>query len=266
MQHAPPLMVFTDLDGTLLDHRTYDWSPARPALQRLAAIGAPVILSSSKTGAEIAALQRDMDLTAYPAIVENGAGLLGDDTGGSPAPYAELRRILDRLPAPLRARFSGFGDMTTAQIAKVTGLTQAQAALAQQRAFSEPGLWLGNDVQRDSFLHHLGQYGVTARMGGRFLTLSFGATKADRMAQLIAEYRPQCTIALGDAPNDVEMLQAADIGVIIANPHHPPLPPLATETQGRIIRTDLAGPTGWNAAILSLLDQYDLSKGGLGHG
>lgn len=32
---GPPLLVFTDLDGTLLDHESYDWSPARPALNRL---------------------------------------------------------------------------------------------------------------------------------------------------------------------------------------------------------------------------------------
>lgn len=28
-------LVFTDLDGTLLDHDTYSWEAARPALDRL---------------------------------------------------------------------------------------------------------------------------------------------------------------------------------------------------------------------------------------
>ena len=31
------VMVFTDLDGTLMDHETYDVAPAKPALDALAA-------------------------------------------------------------------------------------------------------------------------------------------------------------------------------------------------------------------------------------
>jgi len=49
MTNPPALVVFSDLNGTLLDHETYDWTPAKPALDRLARQGCPVILSSSKT-------------------------------------------------------------------------------------------------------------------------------------------------------------------------------------------------------------------------
>ena len=90
------------------------------------------------------------------------------------------------------------------------------------------------------------------------LTLSFGQTKADRMAELIAEYQPAHTVALGDAPNDVEMLQTADTGVIVANPHRKALPALKGEETGAIIRTALPGPQGWNAAILGLLIDLNL--------
>jgi mannosyl-3-phosphoglycerate phosphatase len=107
---------------------------------------------------------------------------------------------------------------------------------------------------------------VTARQGGRFLTLSFGGSKADRMAEVIAHYRPARTIALGDAPNDIEMLEAADIGVIVGNPHHSPLPSLQGEDTGRIIRTDRPGPVGWNRAVLALLDRLGLQKERQGHG
>lgn len=266
MTHAPPLVVFTDLDGTLLDHASYDWSPARPALRRLSQLGVPVILSSSKTGAEIKRLQQAMDLTACLAIAENGAGLIGAEDQASPDRYADLRDALDHIPQPLRKMFKGFGDMTLDEVMQTTGLTRYDAELAQQRAFSEPGLWLGTPPDQDAFLDLLRRHGVTARMGGRFLTLSFGATKADRLAEVIAHYAPQKTIALGDAPNDIEMLEAADLGIIIANPDHAPLTPLAGEATGRIIRTQLSGPVGWNAAILSYLDQSGLSKGPPPHG
>ncbi len=266
MTHSTPLVVFSDLDGTLLDHTSYDWSPATHALQRLARIGAPVVLASSKTAAEIAPLQQAMGLAGWLAIAENGAGLVDGQAHTPRYEYTALRRALDLLPQNLRRHFLGFGDMTLDRLMQATGLSPHDASLAQQRAFSEPGLWLGTADQQTAFLSALRDHGVTARLGGRFLTLSFGATKAMRMAEVIAHYRPQVTIALGDAPNDTEMLDAADYGVIIANPHHAPLPPLACEQSGRIMRTSEPGPTGWNIAILNLLDRLGHDKGTPGHG
>jgi mannosyl-3-phosphoglycerate phosphatase len=42
--------VFTDLDGTLLDHETYSWEAARPALERLELSGILWILVTRKRG------------------------------------------------------------------------------------------------------------------------------------------------------------------------------------------------------------------------
>ena len=54
----PRLIIFSDLDGTLLDHNNYDWSAAKPAMERLSASDIPVVLNSSKTISEIRALDR----------------------------------------------------------------------------------------------------------------------------------------------------------------------------------------------------------------
>jgi mannosyl-3-phosphoglycerate phosphatase len=72
----PALIVFSDLDGTLLDHATYSWQAAVPALEALKERGIPLILASSKTSAEIAELRAETGFADCPAIVENGAGLL----------------------------------------------------------------------------------------------------------------------------------------------------------------------------------------------
>ncbi len=45
-----PTLVFTDLDGTLLNHDDYSWEAARPALEELQRQSIPLILVSSKTG------------------------------------------------------------------------------------------------------------------------------------------------------------------------------------------------------------------------
>lgn len=271
----PPLIVFTDLDGTLLDHATYSFAPARPALDRLAALGVPLILASSKTAAELARLREEIGCADTPAIVENGAGILeplnpdgtsARRTGGSPgapvdAPpeptYPRLLDALDEVSPYLRAEFQGFHDLGPDGVARVTGLPLAEAALAARRQFSEPGLWHGGPKELREFLRVLGKQGVTARRGGRFLTLSFGGTKADRMDAIASRYGSPARLALGDAPNDVEMLEAADYGVIVRNPHGQTLPPMLGEAAGLIRRTAEPGPTGWNAAVLDLLWELD---------
>lgn len=247
----PPFVVFTDLDGTLLDPEDYSYEAAAPALARLVAAGVPVILASSKTAAEIAPIRADLGLSAFPAIVENGAGLLdpGAEAPDDPGRYRELRAALGRLPASVRAAFQGFGDWDLAMLARRTGLPRVEAELAARRRYSEPGLWRGSDAQKLAFVAGLAALGISVREGGRFLTLSFGGTKASRMAEVAARYGNPFTVALGDGPNDVEMLGAADLGFVIANPHRPPLPPVPGEAEGRIVRIDTPGPEGWTEAM-----------------
>ena len=89
-------VFFTDLDGTLLDHATYDFSPALPALSALKERKIPLILASSKTGSEITELRSLLGLNQWPAIIENGAGELAPDSSAptDSGSYQKLRQIL----------------------------------------------------------------------------------------------------------------------------------------------------------------------------
>ncbi|MCB1382337.1 MAG: HAD-IIB family hydrolase [Notoacmeibacter sp.] len=248
------MIVFTDLDGTLLDHETYSAEAARPALDRLRILGVPVIPATSKTAAELGPLMRELGLSG-PAIVENGAGLMLNGSGDSErSDYTAIRAALEALPGSLGAQFTGFGDLTDAEVSALTGLGPDAARRARNRQFSEPGLFSGSADEQDAFVAALSAAGISAVAGGRFLTLSRGASKADRMAEVIARLgATPPVIALGDAPNDITLLQAADTGIVVSNPAHAPLPELAGEREGRIRRTLLPGPAGWNAAMLDII-------------
>lgn len=252
-------IVFSDLDGTLLDHKTYAFAPAQPALDMLKQRGIPLVLATSKTAAEVAALRAEIGVDCYPAIVENGAGVLpafAEAADGSE--HDRLLTVLDGLPKRLRAGFRGFSDWGPAGISARTGLGIDAARKAAARQFSEPGLWVGPREDEPVFIAALGRHGVAARHGGRFLTLSFGATKASRMAEIGAKLAPGArTIALGDAPNDAEMIAAADIGVIVANPVARPMDERLRRVRGRVLRTELPGPAGWNQAVLALIEELE---------
>lgn len=258
------IVVFSDLDGTLLDHQTYSFDAARPALAALKAREIPLVLASSKTEAEVRPIARAMGIN-HPMIVENGAGVVGlpsqeaSSGAGSPSPYKGLRKSLRQIPKDLSACFEGFGDWDVARIARETGLPLASARLAGERRFSEPGYFNGTEAQRQAFIDLLERDGFTAVQGGRFFTLMPKTSKAERMAAVIAHFQrlssvPVRTIALGDAPNDLAMLEAADRGVIIANPAHAPLPVTARERAGFISRSQKAGPEGWNESVLQLVE------------
>jgi mannosyl-3-phosphoglycerate phosphatase len=169
-----------------------------------------------------------------------------------------------KSPSNFREHYQGFGDWSVEEVSQHTGLPSESATNAKQRQFSEPGLWSGSEAELADFITYLSQQGIHARKGGRFLTLSLGATKGQRVKDIINSYASNfsslMSIALGDAPNDVEMLEATDYGVIITNPHSTPLPELARETEGRISRSELPAPHGWNAAVLSFFDRLQLNS------
>lgn len=68
------VVIFTDMDGTLLDHHTYSHQAADSLLASLQQTGVPVIPTTSKTFAELQQLRRELN-NQHPFICENGAGV-----------------------------------------------------------------------------------------------------------------------------------------------------------------------------------------------
>ena len=67
-------IIFTDLDATLLDHDSYSFEAAIPALNVIKEKEIPLILTSSKSLAEIAEVQNELGIQ-HPFIVENGGAI-----------------------------------------------------------------------------------------------------------------------------------------------------------------------------------------------
>lgn len=262
------LVIFSDLDGTLLDHHTYSFQPALPALEEIKRRGIPLVLCSSKTRAEMLPLHDELGLNA-PIITENGGGVFAPqdnrlargeswcDAGDGwrvleiGLPIAELRLRLAEFKDDLGLK--GFGDMSDHEVAKLTDLSKEQAAKARKREFNEPLLPPADNEMAKVMSNAAQQAGLQLTQGGRFWHLLGGGDKGKAvrlLSVLYAKHDPElATMALGDAPNDLSMFQAVEQPVLVARPGggH-----AEVEMPG-LFREPLAGPAGFNHAVLAAL-------------
>lgn len=270
----PRLLIFTDLDGTLLDYDTYDFSSALPALATLRAANVPLILCSSKTRAELEYWKEQLNIN-HPLISENG-GVLAIPEGYFKQPfefqeeqngyqlivlgesYAKLRTALTKIAKRAYLPLVGFGDMTIAQVAQRSGLPIEQAARAKIREANEP-FFIDRDFD-DEAVKRLEEAATKAQLritrGGRFFHLTGESDKGLAARRLIELYQaawsePIQTIGLGDSPNDVPLLQVVDIPIIVQKKSGEIDPMLQAQVEAE--QTIQSGPAGWNETILEIL-------------
>lgn len=265
-------IVFTDLDGTLLDYSAYSFDKALPALNALKQEDIPLVICSSKTTTEIEYYREKLE-NHHPFISENGGGIfipkgyfafdirIGayDITEEGDycilrlgARYSALRKGIEELRTegfPIR----GFGDMTIEEVAALAGLSLKEAAMAKDRDFDEPFILESSGMQTKDLLRAIKEKGFNFTEG-RFFHLIGNSDKGRAVSILIAFYRRQfgtlTTLALGDGPNDISMLREVDYPVIVQRPDG--------SYDGRIdiphlIRTEGIGPEGWNRAVNRLI-------------
>jgi len=271
--HPAGLIVFTDLDGTLLDHDTYGWEPAAEALERCRRLGVPVVMVSSKTRAEMEPIRGGLRLD-WPFVSENGGGIAfppdcpqappaetrPDGRGGRllhlGVPYDVVTRALREIREELdRPDLRGFSDMSVEEIARLTGLPLEDAERSARREYGEPFVMNRPGRTELGRLERAARKrGLRVTAGGRFLHLFGGCDKGEAVSLLTGWFRRERpgarTVGLGDSPNDLPMLRRVDEPVLVRSSRPPE--EMAEAVPG-IRMTDRPGPDGWNRAVLDLL-------------
>lgn len=277
-------VIYTDLDGTLLDHQTYSFDAARSTLAALKERGIPVIPCTSKTRAETAKLVHALSLDG-PMIVENGAEIWvprdwglnrpenaddDDDAWGHAfGPSRDMiRRQLAILSIEWGNRYQSLCDLSDQQVAAVTGLDLDSAARAKRRQHSETLVWLGTPADRAAFAEQVEALDMRCVEGGRFVHVLASGGKAEAVSWLnrkILNERPEyanaISISAGDATSDVEMLEVTDLALLVRSPVNMPPKP---KRQGGLVISDAMGPAGWAEGIEALIarveDEEDRSR------
>ncbi len=270
----PKVVIFSDLDGTLLDHDTYSFQSASEAIELIKSKNIPLVICTSKTRKEIELYRKLLD-NKYPFISENGGGIFIPDSYfsiefkyykeiegykvielGTPreALSVTLKSIAEEKDIDIR----GFSDMTVKEIVKLTGLDEDTAKLAMERDYSEPFLINEDGKYAATIEEEINLKGYKHTRGGRFHHILDGNDKGKAVNILTDIYKQEFgsikTVGIGDSLNDLPMLDAVDIPIIVQKPNGVYDQKIELSN---LTYADGAGPSGWNSSILKLFINFD---------
>lgn len=262
-------VIFTDLDGTLLDRSTYSYHQALEAISLLKRKDVPLVFCSTKTRAEQELYRNELNIQD-PFIVENGGAIFiprdyftfSFDYHKATKEYFvvelgishhKVREILRVIEQETGCRIRGFGDMSVEEIARDSGLSPRLAALAKQREYDETFKIEDTSEKTRLALARIVEAGLSYTHGGIYYDATGGNDKgkATRIStELFKNKLGQIeTIGIGDNQNDIPMLKAVDIPVLVQKPDH---------SWGKIDLPNVykakgVGPQGWSRAIYDLI-------------
>lgn len=134
------LIIFSDLDGTLLDHNDYSIDAVVPVLNKLTQRSVDVIPTTSKTFSELQFIMPKLGLNT-PFIIENGAAvfipktILMSQPEGTESiqdywqksftqPRSHWQASIEQAKRQFEGCFSLMTEMSATEVAELTGLTE----------------------------------------------------------------------------------------------------------------------------------------------
>ncbi len=230
-------VLFTDLDGTMLDLYDYTYDAALPALDAVKRKGIPVVFCTAKTLAENEYYRAEMGLKD-PFIVENGGAIfIPDDyfsfefeckkTGGYcvvelGAFYSELRKALTEIREETGFKITGFGDMTAEEVAADANLSVEQAKRAKAKHYNESFIFDEPKDKEAILFDKISAKGFSYTHGGRYYGIHGKNADKGKAVKILTklftqEYGAVKTIGIGDSMNDIPMLKVVDQPAAVRN-------------------------------------------------
>jgi mannosyl-3-phosphoglycerate phosphatase len=156
--------------------------------------------------------------------------------------------------------------MSVDEVARRTGLSLKDAALARQRDYDEPFVVEGRELADHALAKAAADHGLCWTKGDRFHHLMGRQDKGEAVRHLIRLFQRNAqddhttltTVAIGNSLNDVPMLAVVDTPILVQQAD-------GSYAAGidlpRLIHAPAPGPAGWNGAVLALLKTIGRSLG-----
>ncbi len=258
-------IVFTDLDGTLLDHDTYSYECSLPGIELLKRNDIPLILVSSKTFYEMEKLSLKLK-SSYPFIFENGSGVaFYNENQFSPVilgqPVNELIDVFQKISGFFPGKTLHLLEMEVKAVQEVTGLSLERSKLARERLASLPFLIQGekqlNQAEIIKLNKKIKKYNASITKGGRFYHLiAKSVSKGKAIQYLMKRYQKEMSadnflsMGIGDSLNDLSMLKEVDFPFLVRIKDKSYL-----KTDFKVTVTDNIGPKGFTEAVEIFIDK-----------
>jgi mannosyl-3-phosphoglycerate phosphatase len=276
---APRHLIFSALEGALVDPRTDSFAGAEEALSELERRKIAFVLLTTRTREEIDPIRRKIGHN-HPFVTENGGGIFFPDgyfslkipgavrvarylSVAQGRPYAEVCEALDEIAEEAAVGVAGFHHMSLREIADNTGLRPRSAELARAREFDEPFYFTSADDRSIArFVETAREHGFDTRRGSTFWHLSAKCDAARAVRTLSHLFREATHIKLrlvgiGGGQVDLPWLRAVDHAILLPDSGEPAEDSSQSlENPGRtrtIVMGDTSGAVGWNRAILNII-------------
>jgi len=271
MMTTRKLVIFTDLDGTLLDRNTYSFEPAQPALRLIKQKDIPLVLSSSKTMVEIEFYRKVLE-NGHPFLSENGGAVFVPKDYFSfrfhydretdrffvlelGIPYPRIIEILDSVRKETGISMKGFSDLTEEEVSSLCAMDSKKAAWAKKREYDEPFFIEGGEKEIEIVRGKIEEKAMTYTWGGKFHHL-LGKNDKGKAVEILKElYENEFfsifTVGIGDSLNDLPMLSVVDRPIFLKGEENVSPDALSLIQNCTIIHG--TGPQAWNEVILSIV-------------
>lgn len=220
-------MVFSDLDGTIIDYDTGSTQGAAKGLRLLKEKNVPLIFISSKTKSEMDELLYLGDDTS-PYIFENGAGIVwrrGSATNvelagrGIEPLIAMCKSVAQVISVSMETIF----DISLDRLCSILGTSEEKARHSAERQASLPFLCDRTLTASDLGIINrmLLRQGMAVTRGVRFNYLCYAdVNKGTAAMTVMNRYRARgngygISIGIGDGENDVPLFKTVDFPVLI---------------------------------------------------
>ena len=223
------VVIFTDLDGSLLHRDTFQFDTIKDYIKSLVNKGVIIIPNSSKTEWEIEKFNKELGVN-LPFISENGSSIHGLNLITSNFPNKlilsrekeELFKIFEnKVPEKLKEKCFQVLKMSKKDQEHIFGQKDGRLKDALNRKYTLPFLFKGDKNEKNKLLKILYSNSLTLQEGGRVLNLCDNINKVKSMNRVIKILKKTedkiKTIAVGDNYNDLDMLKSCDIPCLVFN-------------------------------------------------
>ena len=259
------VVIFTDLDGSLLHRDTFQFDTIKDYIKSLVSKGVIIIPNSSKTEKEIEKFNEELGIN-LPYISENGSSIHGLNLITSNFPdklvlsrdKEELLKIYEnKVPEKLKEKCFQISKMSKKEKENILGQKDEKLKDALNRKYTLPFLFKGDKNEKYRLIKILNSNSLTLQEGGRVYNLCDNINKVKSMNRVIKILKKTedkiKTIAVGDNFNDLEMLRNCDIPCLVFNDQFK----LDQININNLIFSNKPSPEGWADVIKMALVKLD---------